>query len=143
MLLRSRECRPLLGGGFLLVFRPPFVIGHAIDDLARFGIGERDATVFGFRTIPFREAVAAKAGEVHQIDVLNVGPLAEMLHEAAERRGLEFDAGLVVHRNLLVVAQLYLASRPARLKRYPRWAAARRRISSIVKSSLCVAMNQR
>src|SRR6516162_937655 len=41
------------------------------------------------------------------------------------------------------VAEPYVARGPARLKRYPRCAAARRRISSIVRSSLCVAMNQR
>src|SRR5215471_12191272 len=143
MLLRSGKSGLLLGGGFLLVFRSPFVIGHAIDDLPRLGIGERNAAVFSFGAIPFRQAVAAKTGQVHQIDVLDVGPLAQMLHEAAEGRGLEFGAGFVVHRNLLAIVGLYLASRPARLKRYPRCAAARRRISSIVKSSLRVAINQR
>src|ERR1700730_5390194 len=143
MLLRGSESGPLLGARFLLVFRPPFVIGHAVDDLARFGICQRESAILGFGAIPFREAVAAKAGQVHQIDVLNVGPLAQMLDEAAEGCGFEFGAGLVVHRDLLLIAGSYVALQPAGLKRQLPCTAARLRISSIVRSSLCVAINQR
>src|SRR5436190_5076597 len=136
MLLRGGEGCLLLGAGFLLIFRPPLVVGHAIDDLARFGIGEREAAVLGFGAIPFRQAVTAEAGQVHQIDVLHIGPLAQMLHEPAEGCSLELGAGLVVHRDLLGIAGFYLALRPTRLKRHRAWAAARRRISSIDRSSL-------
>src|SRR5260370_9790062 len=143
MLLRSGEGGLWLGGSLLLYVRRPFVIGHAIDDLPRFGIGQRKAAIFGFGAIPFRQAVAAKAGQVHQIDVLNIGSFAQMFHEPAEGCGLEFGAGLVVHRDLLGIAVFLYCPVAARLKRQLACAAARRRISSIVRSSLWVAMNQR
>src|SRR5438105_2678423 len=95
--LRRGESGLLLGARFLLVLLAPFVIGHAVDDLARIGIAERDALLLGRGAVPFRQAVAAEAGEVHQIDVLHIGALAQMRDERAERGGFEFGAGLVVH----------------------------------------------
>src|SRR6476646_3362367 len=95
--LRRGESGLLLGARFLLVLFAPFVIGHAVDDLARLGIAERDALLLGRGAIPFRQAVAAEAGEVHQIDVLHIGALAQMRDEGAERRRFELGAGLVVH----------------------------------------------
>jgi hypothetical protein len=68
----------LLGARLFLVLFAPFVIGHAIDDLARLGVGQRDALLLGGGAIPFREAVAAEPGEVHQIDVLHIGAFAQM-----------------------------------------------------------------
>src|SRR5215471_18926174 len=100
--LRRGERRLLLGRRFLLVFLAPLVIRHAVDDLARLGIAERDALLLGRGAVPFRQAVAAEAGEVHQIDVLHIGALAQMRDEGAERRRFEFGAGLVVHLHLLV-----------------------------------------
>src|SRR5262249_40667017 len=68
----------LLGAGFPLIFPAPFVVGHSVDDLARFRIGEREIAFVGRGPVPFRQAVAAEAGEVHQIDVLHVIALAQM-----------------------------------------------------------------
>src|SRR5262249_23409812 len=48
---------------------------------------------------PVRQAIAAEAGKIHQVDVLHVGALAQMLDEAPERGGLELGAGLVVKRH--------------------------------------------
>ena len=79
----------------------PFVIGHAVDDLARLGIAERDTLLLGGGAVPFRQAIAAEAGEVHQVDVLHIGALAQMRQQRAERRGFELGAGLVVHLHLL------------------------------------------
>ena len=45
MLLRCGEGGLLLGAGFLLILCPPFVVRHPVDDLPRFGIGQRDAAV--------------------------------------------------------------------------------------------------
>src|SRR6185437_14936957 len=50
-----------------LVFLLPFVVRHAVDRLARFGIGQLEATLLRRFAIPARQAVAAKAGEIHQI----------------------------------------------------------------------------
>src|SRR5260370_34629082 len=91
----------LLGARLLLVLLAPLVIGHAVDDLARLGVAERDAAFLGRGAVPFRQAVAAETGRVHQIDVLHVGALAQMRDQRAVRRGFELGAGLVVHLHLL------------------------------------------
>src|SRR5580700_4274210 len=99
--LGGGESRLLLGARLLLVLLAPFVIGHAIDDLARLRVAQRDTLFLGRGAIPFRQAVAAEAGEVHQIDVLHIGALAQMLDQGAEGRGFELGAGLVIHSHLL------------------------------------------
>ena len=38
--------------------------------------------------IPVRQAVAAEAGKLHQLDVLHVIALAQMFDESAKGRGL-------------------------------------------------------
>src|SRR5687768_8047812 len=76
----------------------PLVVGHPVDRLARVGVGELDATLGGGRPVPLREAVPAEPREVHDVDVLDVGALPEVLDEAAERGGFDLDTGLV--RNL-------------------------------------------
>src|SRR6516162_6693804 len=101
VLLGGREGSLLLSRSFLLMFRAPLIIRHAIDDLARLRVRQRDAALLRFLVIPPRKAIPAEAGQVHQIDVLDIGPLAEMFDEAPECRGLELGAGLVVHRDLL------------------------------------------
>src|SRR6266436_5615078 len=116
VLLGGGERSLLLGAGLLLMFRAPFVVGHAVDDLPRLLVRQRDAALLGFGAIPFREAVPAEAGEVHQIDVLDIGPLAQMLDETAKGCRFELGAGLVVHRDLQFIAEPYVAPRRARLK---------------------------
>src|SRR5215831_10813388 len=100
VLVGCGEGFPLVGRRLLLVLRLPLVIGHAIDDLSRFGVAEREAAFLGGRAIPFREAVPAKAGKVHQVDVLHVRALAQMRDQPPEGGGFQFDARLVVHRDL-------------------------------------------
>src|SRR5690242_6668537 len=95
--LRGGEGGLLLRRRLLLVLLAPLVIRHAVDDLARLGVAQRDALFTGRLAIPPRQAVAAEAGEVHQVDVLHVGALAQMRDQRAERRRLEFGPGLVVH----------------------------------------------
>src|SRR5579872_6974039 len=122
VLVLGREGRLLIRARLLLVLLAPFVVGHAVDDLARLRIGERDALFFGRLAIPARQTVAAEAGEVHQVDVLHVGALAQMRDQGAERRRFELGAGLVVdrfvHRDLLRLDP-YVASREARLNGPP------------------------
>src|SRR6516162_7707753 len=101
VLLGGGESGLLLRARFLLIFRPPFVVRHAIDDLPRLRVRQRDVALLGLLAIPPRQAIAAKAGQVHQIDVLDIGPLLEMRNEAPECSGFELDASVVVHRILL------------------------------------------
>ena len=57
-----------------------------------------NAALGRFRAVPFRQAVAAEAGEVHQVDVLDVRPLAKMPDQPPERGRFKLGAGLVFHR---------------------------------------------
>ena len=63
-------------------------------------VGRRQPrALFGGFAIPVGQAVAAEAGEDHQVDVLHVGALLDqVVAEAAERGGFEFGDGLRVHR---------------------------------------------
>jgi hypothetical protein len=88
-------------------FALPLGIGHAVDDLARLVLVERDARLVGRVAIPVGQAVAAEAGEVHQVDVLHVGALAQMLDERAEGGRLEVAplvSAEIGHRLLLPAA---------------------------------------
>src|ERR1044071_4700703 len=91
----------LIARGFFLVLGLPLVVRHAVDDLARLGIGNLDALLARLLAIPARQAVAAEAGQIHQVDVLDVGALLQVRDQAAESGGFEFGAGLVVHGGLL------------------------------------------
>src|SRR6266576_4259819 len=52
VILEGGEGGFLLGAGFFLIFRPPFVVWHAIDDFPRLRVGERNAALFGLGAIP-------------------------------------------------------------------------------------------
>ena len=79
-----------------LVLGLPFLVGHAVDDLPRFRLGHGEAARLRRLAIPVGEAVAAEAGEVHEVDVLHVAPRPEVLDQAAKGRRLEGGAGGVV-----------------------------------------------
>src|SRR5579883_53191 len=99
LVLRLVERLLLLGRGFLAVLGLPLLVRHAVDDLARLGIGYFDALLARLLAIPARQAIAAETGQVHQVDVLHVRARPQMLDQAAEGGGLEFGLGLVVHGN--------------------------------------------
>src|SRR5262249_46598490 len=54
---------------------------------------ERDAALLRGFDHPPAQAVAAEAREDHELDVLHVLALVEMLQQAAQHRGLELDLG--------------------------------------------------
>src|SRR5690606_1330755 len=92
---------PLEGGlllrrGFLLIPRPPLVIRHAVDRFARLILAHGLAGCAGCLLVPVGEAVAAEAREVHEVDVLHVGSLAQMRDQLAECSGFELGSGLLV-----------------------------------------------
>ena len=77
----------------------PLVIRHAVDDLASFRIGPRHAALLGRRARPCRQAVAAEPGEIHQVDVLHIGSLAQVRHQTAKYGGFQFGGGFLVDRH--------------------------------------------
>src|SRR5215203_1494272 len=97
------QCRlVLLEGGELfrarlaLVTRLPVVVGHAVDVLAALIPRQRHTARVGRVLEPVREAVAAEAGEVHEVEVLHVGSRPQMLDQPAEGRRLELAARRLV-----------------------------------------------
>ena len=82
----------LLGRRLALVLRFPLGKWHAVDDLAR-----RLAAQVSMRLrYPVGQAVAAEAGQNHQIDVLHVLAFIKVGNQSSERGGFEF--GLLVWR---------------------------------------------
>src|SRR5215207_8720545 len=90
VLLESGE---LLRRRLGLVAGFPVLVGHTVDELAALVLRERDAARVGRVLEPVREAVAAEAREVHEVDVLHVGAGIEVLDEPAEGRGFELGPG--------------------------------------------------
>src|SRR5215204_3287082 len=94
---RARQARlELCGGRLALVTRLPVVVGHAVDVLAALVLRQRHAARVGRVLEPVREAVAAEAGEVHEVEVLHVGSRPQMLDQPAEGRRLELAARRLV-----------------------------------------------
>src|SRR6185437_5384154 len=100
LVLRGGEGGLLLRARLLLMLLAPLVVGHAVNDLARLRVGKLDTALPGGLAVPSRQAIAAEPGQIHQVDILHIGALAQMRDEGAERRGFEFGAGLVVHAYL-------------------------------------------
>src|SRR4029077_9232667 len=101
LLLMALFTRRLLRGrGFLLVLRLPLLVRHAVDRRAARLLGKRHALFVGGVLPPVRQAVAAEAREIHQVDVLHVGARAQVLDQAAEHGGLELGLGFVVHNGV-------------------------------------------
>src|SRR3954451_10840677 len=92
----AREGGELVGPRLGLVLRLPLLVGHAIDMRAAVLLRERKPALVCRILQPVREAVAAEPRQVHEVDVLDVGTLPQMLRQSAERRGLQLRSGLVV-----------------------------------------------
>ena len=87
------ERRHLRLRGFRLVFLLPIAVRFAVHSLQRLVVGHvRVALRPRALEVPLAEAVAAKSGEVHHVDVLGVRPRLEMRHELAEGVGLDLGA---------------------------------------------------
>ncbi len=86
----------LILGGLFLMLGLPFLVRHAVDRLSALVLAHRHAVRIGRILHPVGQAVAAEAGEVHEIDVLHVGARAQVLEQPAERGRLELGARLLV-----------------------------------------------
>jgi len=89
--LSLRECSKLFRSRFLLVLGFPVCEWLAIDACACFHLAHCEAALGSRFAIPVGHAVAAEAGEDHEVYILHIGPLLiEMRQQAAESGGFEF-----------------------------------------------------
>src|SRR5262245_41825618 len=92
----------LVEGGFLrgaclrLVPGLPVLEGHAVDHLAGPLLAELEATGAGRLLVPVGEAVAAEAGQVHQVDGLHVAARARVLPQLSGSCRLPLGHQLIV-----------------------------------------------
>src|ERR1700743_732736 len=75
-LLRSLERRLLFRACFFLIALFPLRGRHAVDDFAGLIFFQRDAFFGGGFAVPVAQTVAAETGEIHQVDILHICPLA-------------------------------------------------------------------
>src|SRR5947209_13902856 len=81
------------------MFLLPGLVRHAVDGLAALILRHLRALGVSRLFKPIGQAVTAEPGQIHQIDVLNVGARAQMLDHASESGGLELRSGFVVNRH--------------------------------------------
>jgi len=62
-----------------LVFGLIVGVGHPVHDFTRLHVVHVDTMFCGRRAVPLGNAIAAEIGEVHQVDILHLGILAQML----------------------------------------------------------------
>src|SRR3546814_10369353 len=70
--------RLLFGAGFLLVLGFPLGVRHAVNHFAGIIEADLDLAFIGSCLVPLGQAVAAEAGEVHQVDVLHILAAVQM-----------------------------------------------------------------
>ncbi len=80
-------------GDELLLF-----INHPTDGLF-ICLTNLQALFLGCRPVPFRQTIAAKTGQIHQIDILHLGMLGQMLNQTTKRRRLQFNFTPLIHCN--------------------------------------------
>ena len=106
--MRFRQRGLLVLACLFLVFGLPFLIGHAVDDLPHLRISQPNPFRFRGLAIPAAQAIPAKTGEIHQVDVLYVGSFAKVRHETAECGGFQFG----LRRGVRVVVRAWCYSCP-------------------------------
>ena len=99
--------RRFFGGGFkqgllrgsclLLVAFFPFAWRHAVDKFAGRILIHCDILIRSRLAIPVTQTVAAESGEIHEIDILHVGPGAQMSHQSSENGRFELFARALIH----------------------------------------------
>src|SRR4051812_1204795 len=106
---RGQDLRSVIGAGldggeglllldrrFLLMLVLPLLVRHAVDDLAGVVVAHLQPLLLGGGPVPFRQTVAAEAGKIHQVDVLHIATVAQMLDQLPESRSFQFGACPVV-----------------------------------------------
>ena len=88
-----------------MVFSLPLAVRHTVYRFTR-GLVAHIETPFRCRgAIPFGQAISAKAGQIHDIDILNIGSFAEVRDEATKYRGLQLDFTGLVHDAATLLAR--------------------------------------
>src|SRR5580704_10227054 len=96
---RALHCGELFGSRLRLKSCLPGLIRHAVDRLTALILAHCRPHGVGFFLEPIRQAVAAEARQIHQVDVLNVGAGPQMLDKTPKYRSFKFRSGFVVNRH--------------------------------------------
>ncbi len=105
--------------GGRLIFRLPFVHRHAVDHGAGLTLVAFKAGIAN----PVRQAIAAKAGQAHQVDILRVMATLQVLHQPTEGRCGDLIRQLVnggirlAHESILKNCRLRAQARPCNVQR--------------------------
>src|SRR6478672_9316086 len=86
----------LLLRSLFMVLGLPLLVRHAVDQLAALIIRHWDMPFVSCVLHPIREAIAAEADEINQVDILHSGTRAQMSKEASELCSLELGPGLFI-----------------------------------------------
>ena len=81
----------------MLVVAFPFLDRHAIDCCSGLVIVHIKPAVSGRSQVPFRQAVPAEAGQIHQVNILNIAAFLEVFDKSAKCGGFDFFFSVVVH----------------------------------------------
>jgi hypothetical protein len=82
------------------VFLLPFTVGHAVDSLPRLLSAYLYPQILSSLSIPFAQAVAAKVGEYHQVDILHLFVFIKMLEKPPKCCGFELSALMGLRHNM-------------------------------------------
>ncbi len=88
----------LLVTGFFLVFLFPVGVRHAINHFQSAIVVQFSIELVAGRQHPFAQAVAAKARQVHDVDILCIGSVLQMGDQAAKSLCLDSVEFVLVHK---------------------------------------------
>lgn len=78
----------------------PLINGHAVNVLLCLAVIHIHCLGFGRSQVPFCQAVTAESGQVHQVDILHIGPVLQVFDQSAKCRGFNFNLLLSGHDKL-------------------------------------------
>src|SRR5687768_843261 len=104
------------------MFGFPLRVRHAVNQLARALVGELRAALESLGAVPLRQAIAAKASEIHQIDILHVAALAKVPNQFAKHSRLDFGPRRIIHGNEITMRQSPASARTRKPTPKPRTA---------------------
>jgi len=87
----------LLRRGFRLVFLLPLGVRHSVNNLLGLFFIELNSFILSRLSVPVTETISAKTRKIHEVDILYLFVLIQVLYQMSEYSGFKFNPGLIVH----------------------------------------------